>query len=455
MMLIVVYFLAFLFTIALLVVFHEFGHFWVARKLGVRVLRFSIGFGKPLYCHQGRDGVEYVIAAIPLGGYVQMLDENDLSLPLPEEYTKSALNRQPLSARTAIVAAGPAFNFILAFLLYVLMFMIGTSVMRPIVGAVDPRSIAAEAGVLPGDEITAVNHQAVIGWQQALLAIVGHSMSSKELPLTVKRNNNELYILNLFLGDGNLLEDEKVLEKLGLEPLSYHPPALIAKVFPASAAARAGVLPGDRIVSLGDEAIHDWRSLSQAISARPGAATAIGVERHGSLLSLPIQIDAREDKQGNTFGHIGVGAQQDRSFMEQNRVFVQHGLWNSIRLGAARTWEMTSLTLGFIWKLISGQASVKHIGGPLLIAEYTGTSFLIGLGSFLGAMALLSISIGLINLLPIPVLDGGHLLFYLIEFIKGSPPSKLFKSCANRVGLFMLGGLMFLALFNDLSRILQ
>lgn len=454
-MLIVVYVFAFLLSISVLVVFHEFGHFWVARKLGVRVLRFSVGFGKPLYRYEGRDGVEYLIAAIPLGGYVQMLDENDLLVSLPERHAKSAFNRQPLWARAAIVAAGPAFNFILAFLLYVLMFMVGVSVMRPVVATVDPNSIAAEAGLLPNDEIIAVDQKAVVGWQQALLAIIGHSMSSDEVPLTVRRNGDERYALNLSLHNRNLLEDENVLGKLGITPSGRSFPALIAEVFPASAAARAGIFPGDRIVSLGDKPIDNWQTFSQTVAAQPGMLTVIGVERDGSSLSLPIEIDAKEDRQGKTFGHIGVRANRDRAFRDRNRILVQHGLWSSIRLAAARTAEMTSLTIGFIWQLISGQAPLKHIGGPIMIAEYTGISFLIGLGTFLGAIALLSISIGLINLLPIPALDGGHLLFHLIELFKGSPPSQLFQHFANRFGLVMLGGLMFLALFNDFTRLLQ
>lgn len=452
-MLIVVYIFAFLLTISLLVVFHEFGHFWVARKLGVRVLRFSVGFGKPLYRRLGRDGVEYVIAAIPLGGYVQMLDENELSISLSEEDAKTAFNRKSLAARTAIVAAGPIFNFILAFALYIIMFMIGTSVMRPVVGTIEPGSIADQAGLLPGDEITAVNDQTVKGWQQALLAILNHGIDSKSLSMAVKSKDGEPRVLNLSLLNENLLEDEKVLQRLGIDPRAYNPPAVIDEVLPHGAAARAGVRAGDRVVSLGGEPVDDWRSLTKKIAARAGALTTVGVHRDGSFLSLPIEIDSETDRQGMPSGRIGIRVHVDEDMMAKQRVFIRYGFFDSVYLGALRTWEMTHLTMLFIAKLITGQASLKHIGGPILIAEYTGASLLIGLGSFLGAVALLSVSIGLLNLLPIPVLDGGHLLFHLIEFVKGSPPSRLFQAVANRVGLFMLGGLMFLALFNDLSRL--
>lgn len=454
-MLIFIYIFAFLVTISVLVVFHEYGHFWVARRFGVRVLRFSVGFGKPLYRRQGRDGVEYVIAAIPLGGYVQMLDEKDVAVSLSEQEAQTAFNRQSLLARATIVAAGPAFNFILAFILYVLMFMVGTTVTRPLVDTVLPNSVAEQAGLLAGDEITAVGRQTVNGWQQTLLAMVGRSMDAEHVAITVKRNNDERHVLNFFLGDKNLLEDEQILEKLGIRPMLHNPPAVVAEVLPGSAAQQATVRRGDRIVALGQQSIDGWRSLTKAVSAQAGVDTSIAVDRGGSFLSLPIRIDTKTDRQGRPVGHIGVRVQIDEAALNRNRVFVQYELWDSIRLGLARTWDMTSLTVGFIWQLIGGQASIKHIGGPITIAEYAGTSFLIGLGSFLGAMALLSISIGLINLLPIPVLDGGHLLFYLIELFKGSPPSQLFQAVANRLGLLMLGGLMFLALFNDLNRLLQ
>lgn len=356
---------AFIVAIGVIVSFHEFGHFWTARRLGVTVLRYSIGFGRPLWSRRSDDGVEYVIAAIPLGGYVKMLDEREG--PVTPEKRHSAFNRQSLGVRTAIVAAGPAFNFVLAFILYYCMFMVGVQAARPVVGEVVPDGVAERAGFETGDRFSAVEGRPVESWQQTLFALLGANFDRPAFDVEVVGVDGAQRTLSLDTAGVNLLEGEDPLEVLGIRPL------------------------------------------------RPASPE----ERHRYV------------------------------------TVVRHGAWESLGLAAAKTWEVTALTLQIMKRLFLGEASLANVNGPVGIAEYAGLSLMLGVGAFLGLLALLSVSIGILNLLPVPILDGGHLLYYLVEFVKGSPVSARTQLVGQWVGVILLGGLMTLALYNDLSRLLD
>jgi regulator of sigma E protease len=445
--------LAFVVAVGTLVTFHEFGHFWVARCLGVKVLRFSVGFGRPLWRRvAGADQTEYVIAAIPLGGYVKMLDEREG--PVPQAEIGRAFNRQPVGTRIAIVAAGPLANILFAVLAYWLMFVIGVNGIRPVVGEVAPNSTAAQAGLQAGDEILAVGGETTSTWQSTSIALLEQALQSGVVALRVRRQSGDTGPIQLDLNDTRaVLGEGDLLDKMGITPWRPVLEPVIGDLVAGGAAERSGLSPGDRILRADAVPIETWSQWVEFVRAHPDQRIALEVERDGRRLELDLHTDAKR-LEGETIGRIGAYPRVDREQMEGMRVTVRYGPFEAWGQALAKTWDISVLTLRVLWKLVTGEAALSNISGPVTIAEYAGVSALIGVSAFLGALALFSISIGILNLLPVPVLDGGHLLYYMVELIKGSPVSETTEAVGQRIGFALLAGLMALALYNDFARLL-
>ncbi|WP_341503494.1 sigma E protease regulator RseP [Gallaecimonas sp. GXIMD4217] len=438
----------FLVALGLLVTIHEYGHFWVARKAGVRVERFSIGFGKPLWQRQGKDGTQYVVAAIPLGGYVKMLDER--VEPVPAEYRHQAFNSQSLPVRSAIVAAGPAANFLFAIAAYWLVGMLGLQTVKPVVGEIQPQSIAAEAAVPVGAEILAVDGQKVRTWQDINLALVD-AIGEDSLTLSVRDDAGYQRRLALDIRTWTLPEDGSALRSLGLVPFTPKAKPIIAQVVKELAGDRAGLKPGDELLALDGEAIQDWQLFVEKIQQSPGQALSLRVRRDDRELALNLVPQAREID-GRIQGYLGV-VPQFEPWPEGMVIEVQYGPLEALWQGSVKTWQMTTLTLGTLWKFLTGDIDLAHLSGPIGIAQGAGATASFGLVYFLGFLGLISVNLGIINLLPLPVLDGGHLLFFLMEGVRGKPLSEKAQEMAFRLGAVLLLLLMGIALFNDFARL--
>ncbi len=448
--------LFFVIAISILVAIHEFGHFWVARKLGVKVLRFSVGFGKPLWRKVSPvDGTEYQVAAIPLGGYVKMADEREGNVA--NEDLPFAFNRQSVWKRIAIVAAGPIANFIFAVLAFSCMYAIGIDGLKPVIGQVAKDSIAEQVGFQELDEITSVNGRQVVSWETAGIAIIEQALEAGVVALGTRSATGEEKLRQVDLSDSRrVLGDQNVLQYLGIQPWRPVLEPTLGEILPQGAAAAAGLARGDRVLSIDGIAIDRWRGLVELVVARPDQTVAVEVERNGNREMFNVSLGSVAQG-GKLAGRIGAGPLVDEKAytlaLAPMRVKEKFGLFSSLKKGAQNTWRYTVLTLRFMGKLVVGQASPKNISGPLSIAEFAGESAAIGLPTFLSFLALISLSLGIINLLPIPVLDGGHLFFYMIEIVKGSPVSAAVEAVGQRLGLAMLGALMFLAFYNDITRI--
>jgi regulator of sigma E protease len=445
---------AFIVAIGVLVTVHEFGHFWVARRLGVKVLRFSIGFGAPLWKRTfGEDKTELVVAALPLGGYVKMLDEREGEVD-PGEVSR-AFNRQSVKTRIAVVVAGPAFNFLFAIIVYWAMFVTGMPGLKPIVGDVAPASYAADAGILSGDEIISVEGQPTRTWEAAVLALLDAGLDGLDTVAVAVRDvdGQERHLQVRFEDPDELLKKGGVLENFGLTP--WQPPAVIESLVEGGAGARAGILPGDRITFADGVAINSWAQWVDFVRERPVQDIAVQVLRDGESFDLTVRPDSVIDN-GSEIGRIGAYVQlpndEQRATM---RVVVRYGLLKAVPEALGRTWEVTTLTLRTLWKMVNGKASVENLSGPITIARYAGQSAAIGLAAFLSFLGIVSVSLGVLNLLPVPVLDGGHLLFYLVEIIKGSPVADSVQLAGQKIGIALLLALMSLAFYNDLLRLLD
>jgi regulator of sigma E protease len=444
--------LAFIVAIGVLVTVHEFGHFWVARRLGVKVLRFSVGFGQPLWKRTfGADATELVVAAIPLGGYVKMLDEREGEVPAAE--LPRAFNRQPLQTRIAVVAAGPLFNFLFAIVAYWMMFVVGVPGLRPLVGDVIPGSYADMAGIVSGDEIVAVDNVPTPTWEGTVLALLDSSLAeSGSVALTVRDPQGAERLLQVqFDTSSELLQAGGVLENFGLEP--WRPPAVIDRLVAGGAGERAGLLPGDRIIRADEVPVSSWEQWVDYVRDRPEQAIRLQVMRDAREVTLDLVPD-RVTEMDKTIGRIGayvrLPGDEQRATM---RVVVRYGPLQALPEALGKTWSVTTLTLRTLWKMVTGKASVESLSGPISIAQYAGQSAAIGLATFLGFLGIVSVSLGVLNLLPVPVLDGGHLLFYLLELIKGSPVSEAAQLLGQKIGIALLLALMSLAFYNDLVRL--
>ncbi|NOX08278.1 MAG: RIP metalloprotease RseP [Gammaproteobacteria bacterium] len=444
--------LSFVVAIGLLITVHEFGHFWVARKAGVRVLRFSVGFGQPLWRKKIYGGeTELVLAAIPLGGYVKMLDEREGEVSSAD--LKYAFNRKPLSSRMAIVAAGPIFNLLFAVLLYWAMYIIGVSGLRPVIGEVHPDTIAAQAGMTAGDEIVSVNGREIRIWDTLIPLLLDAGIEKERLIVDLLDKNNGLRQVSLdFTQINSILDKTDLLESIGLEPWSPTLPALIRDVVAAGAAEKAGLKSGDLVVQANGKTIDDWSGFVDEIKTHPGQQMDVVIERNGQQLNINLIPESIIDGE-QTQGRIGAYVDVPDNLYNEMIEMVRYPVLEAFPMALKKTWIMSSLTLRTFGQMLMGQASLKNISGPITIARYAGKSADRGLSSFLSFLAIISLSLGILNLLPIPVLDGGHLLYNLIEMVKGSPVSDSIQAWGQQLGISLLLLLMGLAVYNDLQRL--
>jgi regulator of sigma E protease len=439
----------FLVAIGILVVAHEFGHYLAARLAGVKVLRFSIGFGKPLVSRRlGRDQTEWTLAALPLGGYVKMLDEREGEVPAAEAHR--SFNRATVWRRIGIVAAGPVANFLLAIVFYWALFLHGMPAMKPLIGEPPAGTPAAHAGLVAGDEIRRVNGNETPSFQNLRLNLLRAGVASEALTLD--------------LADGRSVQldaskiDTENLERDVLRPLGIvrYDPAIepvIGTVLPGGAAARAGVQPGDRLIAANGEAVTSWQDWVQLVRAHPAQALRIEYLRQGQRGELTVVPDT-VDEAGQRIGKIGAGPEVDESVMATLMTEVRYGPIDALWQGAVKTWDMSVFTLEMMGRMVLGQVSWKNLSGPLTIADYAGQSATLGWISFVGFLALVSVSLGVLNLLPIPLLDGGHLMYYVAEVLTGRPVSERTMEIGSRIGMLLLLLLMSFALFNDLQRLI-
>ncbi len=438
-------------TLGLLITVHEFGHFWVARRLGVRVLRFSVGFGRAIVKRTGRDGTEYVIAAIPLGGYVRMLDEREGDVRSDELH--QAFNRKPVWTRIAVVLAGPFANFAFAIAAYALMFTLGVSGTKPLVGEVELGSVAEIAGFRGGELILTVDGESTPTWSMFGMSLLEKSLDGKAVTIGVLDADERKRDLMVDLGGlGSPDESVAPLDVLGLHPWRPSLPAVVDRLVPDGAAERDGLEAGDLVVSADGVEIVDWQDWASFVRGRPNQPILVAVERDGEIVALtvtPTGIDSGEGRIGRigAFGRVPDGLYDDMS------VVVRYGPLEALGAAATRTWEMSIFTLRMLGRMLVGKASLENLSGPITIAQFAGQTASIGASAFLAFLALVSISLGVLNLLPVPILDGGHLLYYLIEAVKGSPLSEAVQAAGQRVGLIILLMLMGLAFFNDISRL--
>ncbi len=438
-------------ALSLLIAVHELGHFLVARWMGVKVLRYSIGFGRPLWQRvSGADQTEYVIASIPLGGYVKMLDEREGEVPEAELHR--AFNRQPVLKRSAIVLAGPFFNFAFAIIAYWMMFVIGVNGIKPIIGEIEPDSIAAVAGLHSGQEILSVDGEMTPTWQSAIEAILPKMLLNKPVTLTLYEGGVSREAMLEFNGVNTDSKPQELYKKLGLNIYQPRIAPVIGKVVSESVAEKAGLKAGDRVVIAAGQAVDEWHQLVTIIEAHPGKLLELQIERDGSELTLSLEPQAVDSEKG-TVGKIGAGVYFDRTVFEPLRAELRYDAVAAIPAALAKSWDMASLTLKMIGEMIMGRASIENISGPIGIAQYAKQSADLGISHFLKFLGLISVSLGVLNLLPIPVLDGGHLLYYIVEGISGRPVPEKVEAIGQRIGLALILALTSLAIFNDLARL--
>jgi regulator of sigma E protease len=445
---------AFFFIVALglLVTAHEYGHFVVARALGVKVLRFSIGFGKPLWRRRrGPDEIEYVVSALPLGGYVQMLDEREG--PVADRERHRAFNRQTLGRRAAIVTAGPLFNFLFAIVAYWIAFVAGVTGIKPIIGDVVEGSLAARGGFHDGDLIVSIAGQPVPTWRTAFLDLLDRSLSRQRVAIEVvtadgQRQDRELDFSQLRVDSDrtNLLAD------IGFDLYRPTLPAVIGRVESRGAAERAGLKAGDRIVEADGRSIHGWDDWVKVVRENPGKDLAVTITRGNENLSLTLRPDRVETPQGPV-GRIGAAVEVPPDFGEEMRTVERYSVPSGLAAAVQRTGDMSRLTFNILINMVSGNVGISNLGGPLRIAQYAGSSAEAGAVEFISFLALISISLGVLNLLPIPVLDGGHLLYYLIEAVRGRPLSEHTQLLGQRIGIAVLVLVMIVAFYNDIIQI--
>lgn len=444
--------LAVIVVLGLLITFHEYGHFWVARRCGVKVLRFSVGFGKPLWSRVDRHGTEFAVAAIPLGGYVKMLDEREG--PVAPEEQAQAFNRKSVWARIAIVSAGPIANFLLAFVAYWVLFVYGTTTVAPVIGDIAADSPAARGGLQSGQEIVAVEGERTPSWGEVNLKLVAAIGANGELEVTTRDSETASPERHQVpVSDWLVRQDPpRPLATLGVTPWRPELPAVLGEVLDDGRAQQAGLQSGDRIVSVDDTAVEDWMAFVDRVRDNPGKTLALQVERDGERRDVMLTPAAREQEDGTAMGYIGVGV-QTTEWPERYRREIRYGPLDAVGEAVSKTGEMSLLTLDSIRKMLIGLISPSNLSGPVTIARIAGDSARNGVESFISFLAYLSISLGVLNLLPIPVLDGGHLVYYLIEAVRGRPVPEAVQAFGLRIGVALVGSLMLMALYFDLMRL--
>jgi regulator of sigma E protease len=445
---------SFIIAISILIAVHEFGHFWVARKLGVKVLRYSIGFGKPIWSKTSAiDNTEYVIASIPLGGYVKMLDEREGEVKQEERHR--AFNNQSVFKRFAIVFAGPAFNFIFAVIAYWLMFVVGVNGIKPIVGDIRANTPAAYAEFKPGEEIVAIDGKATPIWDVAMQAFLPAIIQHREVNVEVLTSQGVTTNRTLDFGKVNQeVAPDVFFEIIGFSPWRPAINAVVGQVLDDSPAAKAGLQKHDKIVAINDVKIKDWFALVEYVSERPNKELTLSIVRNGQGIDKTLITGTAEIK-GKTIGRIGIGPAELGQYPEHMKIYYQYGVIGGINQSVINTWDKSVLMLNMLWKIVTGELSLKNLSGPINIAVYAGQSAGAGVARFLDFLAIVSISLGILNLLPIPILDGGHLMYYVVEIIKGKPVSEKTEEIGQRIGIAILLMLMSLAFYNDIVRLLN
>jgi regulator of sigma E protease len=448
--------LAFVVAISVLVAVHEYGHFWVARKLGFKVLRFSIGFGRPLLRWRSKDAdqVEYWVSAIPLGGYVKMLDEREDDVPAAEAHR--AFNRRPIPARIAVLLAGPGANFIFAVFAFWLIYVTGVEGYRPYIEDVRPGTVAAAAGLRADDIIEAVGGTPTETLDQALVAMFDELLGDGVIELTVVAADGGRRELKLDVRErvGELTEPDALFAGLGII-IGPSAPAVVGSVTAGEPADQAGIREGDRIVALDGKPVTYFNELAAYVSERPGQLMDVAVDRNGESLGFSILVGSIEDE-GQTIGRLGIGSRPDTRENLAERVLTErrYGPVEGLGVAAQETWAMTALTTRMIGRMLTGEISLRNASGPLMIANYAGEYAKAGFNAFLRFLSMISISLGIMNLLPVPILDGGQIVMCTIEGIKGSPLSLRAAVIGQQVGLAMLVALMGVVFYNDITRLL-
>lgn len=444
---------SFIIALGVLITAHEYGHFWVARRCGVKVERFSIGFGKAIWRKVGADGTEYVLALIPLGGYVKMLDERVEQVP--EELKSQAFNRKSVWQRIAIVAAGPMANFIFAIFALYIMYLIGVPSLKPVIESTQADTPAAIIQVNKPMQVIAVGERSVRNWEEVTYALVGHigddHIELTLAPLSGLMGEERSYRLDTRQWQFDP-EKQSPITSLGLDIYRPEITPVLGFVSDDGAAYAAGIRVGDTLVAINDKSYRDWDSFVEQIQASADKLVTITVKRNGEQLNLAVTPKSRTLDSGKVEGVIGVAPTQ-APWPEEMRLQLEYGLGESFVVAVDKTWQLVSVSIKMIGKLFTGDVSVKNLSGPISIAQGAGSSANYGLVYFLGFLALISVNLGIINLLPLPVLDGGHLLYYFIEVITGRPVPEKVQEIGFRFGAAMLLMLMSIALFNDFSRL--
>jgi regulator of sigma E protease len=444
---------AFLVAIGILVAVHEFGHYWVAKKLGFKVLRFSIGFGKPLVMRVGKDPdrTEYCVAAIPLGGYVKLLDEREGEVS-PAELHRS-FTRRPVLHRVAVLLAGPAMNLVFASFLYAVLAMVGTEIVKPMVGQVRLDSPAAQAGLQRGDLVIRVGDRSVDDTEELQIALLRQFTDDGVIKLRVRRDGGERSIVLRVDQDRRAMtEPGKLLPGLGFDLATWNAVTRIHDAPADSAGARAGLKVGDRLLAVDGQPIANRMDFISAVSGAPGRELSIEVQRGGERLRIATAVP-RVIEQGKPIGRLGISLEEGAQSWPAGLVETHRsGPIDAVAGGVAKTWEMSSLTVQMLWRIVTGQVSAKNISGPISIAEFAGISAYLGLTAFLAFLAIISVSLGVLNLMPVPLLDGGQIVYQLVEAVKGTPLSERAQLFGQQVGIALLVVLMSLAFYNDISR---
>ncbi|CQH46568.1 sigma E protease regulator RseP [Yersinia frederiksenii] len=449
---------AFIIALGILITVHEFGHFWVARRCGVRVERFSIGFGKALWRRTDRQGTEYVIALIPLGGYVKMLDERVEAVA--PEFRHKSFNNKTVLQRAAIVSAGPIANFLFAIIAYWLVFIIGVPSVRPVVGDISPQSIAAQANISPGMELKSVDGIETPDWDSVRLALISKIGDQQTqvgvAPFTTGHEvsgSSNIVQKTLDLRQWQFEPDKQdPVVALGIIPRGPQIESVLAEVQSGSAAQKAGLQAGDRIVKVGGQALDRWQTFVLQVRDNPGKPLVLDIERGSTPLSLTLIPDTKSVGENRSEGFAGV-VPKVIPLPDEYRTIRQYGPFTALYQAGDKTWQLMRLTVSMLGKLITGDVKLNNLSGPISIAQGAGVSAEYGLVYYLMFLALISVNLGIINLFPLPVLDGGHLLFLAIEKLKGGPVSERVQDFSYRIGSILLVLLMGLALFNDFSRL--